>query len=441
MARRWLTCAAIICRVSNRWLLAITLLGTAAHVGAQSPPSESLPAPAGVAAEPALASNTVELTFLEQLALQNHPRIHAAWEDVRSAEGRTIQAGLYRNPQIGTASPQLAGPESQYNVFMSQDIITGGKLRLSAAAASQEIDQARLAAVRARFEVLTEVRRQFYSLLAAQNRVAVLQEMVVIGRKSQEIGQALLRGGEGARTDTLVLDVELSRAEVALQNAETVLATGKRQLAAAIGQPDLTIGILYGDLSAELPRLDIEGLQAGVIASNAQVGIAGLEVQQARILYDRAVVEPSPTFNVMGGYQYQVSPDVHSQGIAQVTMSVPLWDRNQGNIRSAQANLARAHADARRVEVTLAGQAAAALARYRSAVQLVERYTTSILPKSRESLQLTQQLYQRQQIDFLRLLQAQRTLNEVNLGYIDAQEARWTAAAEIANLLQVEQFP
>ena len=51
-------------------------------------------------------------------------------------------------------------------------------------------------------------------------------------------------------------------------------------------------------------------------------------------------------------------------------------------------------------------------------------------------------LFEQGQTDFLRLAAiAQRTLIEADLGYIDAQEARWTSAAEIAGLLQMEQFP
>ena len=41
----------------------------------------------------------------------------------------------------------------------------------------------------------------------------------------------------------------------------------------------------------------------------------------------------------------------------------------------------------------------------------------------------------------IRLLQAQRQWMEVELGYVNAQETRWTAAAEVAGLLQADQFP
>jgi cobalt-zinc-cadmium efflux system outer membrane protein len=432
------------------WLVALAAaaLGPAAVVLAQQPPANLLPPQAPAASPTAPLDKHEELRItparldeLEQLAEQNHPQIVAAWNGIRSAEGKAIQARLYPNPVVGAASPQLAGSESQYNVFFQQDILTGGKLRLSTAAACQEIEQARLSLVRARFDVLTGVRRQFYATLAAQNRAAVLDDLVALAARSHKIGEALLKGGEGTRTDTLLLEVELHKAQVAQQNARTVFETGRRQLAAAIGLPQMPLDSLYGDLSAELPQLSLDEVQQGAATLNAKVGIAELEVHRSRILLDRAIVEPSPTFNLMAGYQYQVSPAVHDQGIMQATMTVPLWDRNQGNIRSAQAQVGRAEAEVRRVQVELAAEAAQAMSRFVAAQQLADKYRQDILPKSRESVDLTQRLYEQGQIDFLRLLSAQRTLSEVNLSYIDAQAIRWDAAAEIANLLQVEEFP
>jgi outer membrane protein TolC len=41
----------------------------------------------------------------------------------------------------------------------------------------------------------------------------------------------------------------------------------------------------------------------------------------------------------------------------------------------------------------------------------------------------------------LRLLQSQRTLLESRVSYVNAQENRWLSAAELAGLLQIEQFP
>lgn len=59
----------------------------------------------------------------------------------------------------------------------------------------------------------------------------------------------------------------------------------------------------------------------------------------------------------------------------------------------------------------------------------------------REVFRVNQSLFERGQTDFLQLLQAQRTLIEADLGYLEAEEARWTSAAIISGLLQQERFP
>jgi cobalt-zinc-cadmium efflux system outer membrane protein len=122
-------------------------------------------------------------------------------------------------------------------------------------------------------------------------------------------------------------------------------------------------------------------------------------------------------------------------------VEVPLFDRNQGNIRAARAEIASARADLRMTELDLATQAAQTVASYRTAQRMVEWYEEFILPKARETVQLTQQLYAQGEVTFLSLLQAQRILTETELAYVEAQADRWTGAVTIADLLQLERFP
>ena len=54
---------------------------------------------------------------------------------------------------------------------------------------------------------------------------------------------------------------------------------------------------------------------------------------------------------------------------------------------------------------------------------------------------MTQLLYSEGELTFLRLLEAQRILTETELSYVQSQGTRWASAAEIASLLQLEDFP
>jgi cobalt-zinc-cadmium efflux system outer membrane protein len=123
-----------------------------------------------------------------------------------------------------------------------------------------------------------------------------------------------------------------------------------------------------------------------------------------------------------------------------VYFTIPVWDRNQGNIRAAGANVRQSVAQLSSVQNDLLRQLAEALARYQSAQITVETYETGILPDARRTLNLVQQGYAAQQLDFLRTLQTQRSLVEANLDYIGALQERLTAASTIAGLLQLSSF-
>jgi len=374
-------------------------------------------------------------------AERSHPRLQSARAAIEAARGKAVQARLYPNPMLAGSSPQIAGSDSQWNGYATQDIVTAGKLRLAQQAALREVQRAEYEFIRARFEVLTGVRGGFYRLLVAQRRMEIFKLLLDIANRSYEIGRQLAEAGEGTRADVLFWSIERDRASVRLLNGGVFIEAGRRELAAAIGLPRADVGLIEADMTARLPDFDLKPLQAAVTARNARPQAALAGVGRAQWALERAVVEPIPDINIMGGYQRQVDFPPQEQGLMQVMVEVPLFDRNQGNIRAARADIAAARADLRTIELDLAAQAAAQLAEYRTAQRLVGWYEQEILPKARETVTLTQTLYGRGEVTFLSLLQAQRILTETELVYVDTQESRWRAAVQIADLLQLEQFP
>jgi cobalt-zinc-cadmium efflux system outer membrane protein len=383
------------------------------------------------------------LDELTEIALANSPQIREAENQAAAARARALQASLYPNPTFGTASPQLAGNQSQYNAYVIQDLVTRNKIGLDTAAASRMAREAELAAVRARFDVLTLVRQRFYTALIAERKVTVLNSMVTIARTSLDISERLLKAEAGTRGDVLLLQIEYSRADAELKNAYTLAAITKRQLAAAVGLMDMPIARVEGDLRHPLPDYDLVALQQAVIARNATAQSAEVEISRTQFVLRRAVVEPFPNLNMLGGIQNQQpgAQAPETQGLYQVQVIVPLWNRNQGNIRAAQSSVGAAVAQLNRVEMELANASAEALGRYITARQLVERFERIVLPSAIELQDISEQLYRQGQIEFLLYLNSQRALITANLDYLSAQSAQWLAAAEVAGLLQSERFP
>ena len=375
------------------------------------------------------------------LAMQNHPRLRVAQAAVEAARGKAVQARLYPNPVIAGFSPQIAGNESQWSGTAAQDLVTAGKLRLAEQAALREVQKAEYELIRARFDVLADVRRTFYGLLVSQRRVEIFNLLLDISKRSYEIGRQLAEAGEGTKADVLFWSIERDRAEVRLLNAGVFIETGRREVAAAVGLPRADVGRIEGDLLRRLPNFDLKTLQDAVVQANAKPRAAEAEIARAQWALERAVVQPIPNINLMGGYQRQVGILAMDQGLVQVMMTVPLFDRNQGNIRAARADIATSRATLRGVELDLATRTAQAVAVYRTSQRLTEWYDEYILPKAKETVQLTQTLYARGEVTFLSLLQAQKILTETELAFVEAQAERWTSAVLIADLLQLEQFP
>jgi cobalt-zinc-cadmium efflux system outer membrane protein len=380
------------------------------------------------------------LDALVSIAESSSPSLRQAAAEVESAQGKARQARLYPNPVANGGAMQLGGRDSQYFAMLSQEIVTKHKLQLDQAAACREVFQAEYRFIKTRFALLTAVREGYYRILAGQKRVAILQQLVGIAQKSESAAQKLQDAGEGTRGDTLLFQIELAKAEVALQNAEVMLDAARRQLAASMGARDLELNHVDGDLRVSLSTFADQVLIDGFVPYNADIMVAEQDVDRNRFLLQRARVEPFPNVTVNAGYMRQLV-EPNNMGILDVSVPLPIWNKNQGNIYSAYANVSRATENVGVVQNDIARQMADGRGRYRAADQLVTRYEEKIIPMAKEGVQVIQQAFDQGQFDFLRLLQAQRALVESQLGYINALETRWMAAAELAGLAQLEAFP
>jgi hypothetical protein len=162
-------------------------------------PPDNMPAESAVELPAAVAHGPSPATLPEfvDLAMRSHPKLRQALAAVEAARGKAVQARLYPNPVIAGFTPQAAGSDSQWSGTVAQDIVTAGKLRLSQQAALREVQKSEYQLIRARFDVLKEVRQSFYALLVSQRRMEIYKLLLDIAKRSYEIGRQLAEAGEG----------------------------------------------------------------------------------------------------------------------------------------------------------------------------------------------------------------------------------------------------
>jgi cobalt-zinc-cadmium efflux system outer membrane protein len=117
------------------------------------------------------------------------------------------------------------------------------------------------------------------------------------------------------------------------------------------------------------------------------------------------------------------------------------FNRNQGNVQAAGAELGKARYEVSRVQNELAGKLAGAHGQFTAAKKRADRYRTSLLPNATKSYELSLLAFKGGQFEYIRVIQAQRTVAEARLEYIRALGDAWRAASEIAGLTLEDDFP
>ena len=190
------------------------------------------------------------LAELEEMAQRCNPTLAQAAARVEAARGRCVQVGLYPNPVAGYIGAEIGneGRAGQQGGFVSQEIVTAGKLRLNRSVAAQEIQQAEWAWQAQRQRVLTDVRRSFYDVLVAQRTVELTEQLVRIGEEGVKSIEALMKAKEVARGDVLQARIEADSAKVLLERARNRYVAAWRNLAAVVGAADMEPRPLAGDV-------------------------------------------------------------------------------------------------------------------------------------------------------------------------------------------------
>jgi outer membrane protein, heavy metal efflux system len=394
---------------------------------------EPIPQPPGEPGQPL----GMTLAELEKMAVQCNPTLIQAAARVQSARGQAIQAGLYPNPVVGYQGSEIGneGRAGQQGGFVGQEIVTAGKLHLNQAVAGQAIRQAECAWATQRFRVLTDVRQGFYEVLVAQHSMELSEQLVRLGDQGVNAADKLMKAGELARVDVLQAKIEADSAKILLAKAKNRHAAAWRSLAAVVGNPAMQPVTLSGNLQEGMVSLSWEETLNRLLACSPQLGAARAGVAHAQAVLSRENAGRIPNIDLQAGVQFDNATSNTIAGF-QVGVPFPVYNRNQGNIYKAQAELTAAQREVERVQLALQQRLATVFEQYTTARQQIEKYNSDILPNAEESLKLVSLGFQKGEFSYLVLLTSQRTYFQTNLAYLDAlRELRAAGAAIEGNLL------
>lgn len=418
------------------------------------PPLPPDPRPA-----PGPEGRPLTLADLHRLARANSPLIVQAKANVESARGQAIQAGLPPNPTVRFEqdTANTSGGPGYLGGGVEQVFKTAGKLQLQRASATMDLQNAELAYRRAQTDLATRVRSGYFSVLVAQENMRIARTLVRFADTTYAIqARRASRPAEVAYPyEPLQLRAQARLARVNYYTVRQHYLSAWKQLAATLGLIGMPPTELAGRLDIPVPVFDYEKILTRVLQRHTDVRTADNTLLRARYNLQLARVTPIPDVDVSMLVQsnYTNLPLINTVWSVQVSMPLPVWDRNQGGIIAAQANLINSREEAHRVRTALTTSLTTAYETYLVNLETLREYRTGIIPdqlRAYESLVtnflslggavplVPPQPGQEAPPVFGDVASAQQILIGYYATYFTALDALWQAVVNVADLLQTD---
>jgi len=373
------------------------------------------------------------LTLAEavQLALQTNPSIRAKQREHEATRAGETTAALRPNPTASYTAEQLgsSGVSPQHTVALSQTIETGGKRsrRIESARAATRVSELELADVRR--QVIAQVRKAFTDVLTAEATVRLASDNL---RNVDELERLnLLRADKGEIAELELLRIQTQRFafERDLADARQAVQAAKIALRQAVGPEalprefDVGGDLAYRDILLDRDRLVQRGLESRADVRATEAGRdkarADVELARANAWWDFAPL-----------VQYQRIGSDNTFGVG-VSIPIRVFDRNQGEIERARAEVERAD-HLRDAAISQArSEVETALTSVLTEREKVRRLGDVYLPRAERVRATVEFAYRRGGLSVLDLLDAQRTYRETALEHVRALGNYWNAVYQL----------
>ena len=376
----------------------------------------------------------VSLAAARRLAFADNPELLARRVDTTIAKASLRQAGSFRfNP---TADVLAANGSNGTEIGVSQEVEVFGQRGARVAARRAGVSRAAWRVADATRITIGDVDRTFYRVISARERSLLADSILALNRRLVTITERQLAAGEISRMDYNLAAIELGRSQSRALSEKNAHRAVSREFGRLLGisarlvvfpvldstqHHPLTQGGVDARADARLlveaaARLDTDSLvssalrnrpdlleqTAAVRESTHEVAIARKEILPNLVL--RAVSEPASVGDgrvLRGG----------------VGVSLPLLNRNRGEIQARRSAAEQAELDRLALEGVIATEVVDAVEAYQTATSAIEVFESSVLPSARQNRVLLESAYREGKVGLPVLLLIRNQLGEAEMDY------------------------
>jgi cobalt-zinc-cadmium efflux system outer membrane protein len=387
-------------------------------------------------------TNQLENLTLEQaieLAERQHPQLAEAHALVAVAAGRAQQSGTLPNPEFIVGAQQLpldrdGSNQREYVAGVAQPIPLGRRLGKAREAELLE----REVRVRGLEVVRRDLRKRVHSAFATalyQEKAFQTQHQITqVAKQVTAITKARVNAGDVAPEDLARIEMELARLQLEVQRCHSLREQALLALAAAIGDFNVNVKSLAGDLALAFELPTLESLVA-TLAEAPELRQADASIRASNARIDLAKAERIPDVKVEVLYHRLESTRENTLDIG-LSLPLPLFDRNQGKLREARAEAAAAEARSRLTENELNLRLRESHAQLTAALATSRAFQTEIMPRAEIMLKATEARYAAGDTSLADVLPIRRDWAAMQLAHLESMRDVMQAWAEVSGYVR-----
>ncbi|MDR2756256.1 MAG: TolC family protein [Planctomycetaceae bacterium] len=373
---------------------------------------------------------------LWEIAQTYNPSLRQKANLITVATGKHLQAGLYPNPMLiyGGDNLSVNGEAGKHGLGISQEIITAKKKKLDRAIASYEVEAARKKYAMECVKLWNDLRIAHIEMLHAILACKVDEFAQNLSRDLLNVALTRQKQGKTQSVDVLQFRTMLNTSDLICKQMENNRLAAWQHLVSIIGTPDLPYQPVRGSLIDHSPTRDWQTTWTQFQQTSPQLALARLKIAQARMSLARE--EADRTSNIYA--TFSLARDIPAEStVPFVGLSVPLkiYNRNQGNILKARAEIAVIQREIERITLLLHKQLSTIFYNHNNACELIQVYETSIIPDSFEALRQIGENYCKEKMNYLELYTQRQAVVNLLIHYIEALKTKSITSILIDGML------
>ncbi|SFH75230.1 MULTISPECIES: TolC family protein [unclassified Pseudomonas] len=366
----------------------------------------------------AAQAQTLTLDSALQTAFANNPDLAAAQWEVDIAQGGRQQAGLIPNPVLSWDAEDTRRNSRTTSIKLSQALELGGKRGARIDVASRAQDAAALTLEQRRNTLRVDVIDNYYGALRAQERLDLAQRSMAVAERGLGVANGRVTAGKASPVEATRAQVQLSEMRLELNRAQVGLTDAYRRLAASTGSAGADFQAVATPSQSTPPLPPLAQLLTR-LEQTTELRLAELNILQNEASVGLEKAQRIPDLDVSIGSQYDASVR-ERVNLVGVSMPIPLFNRNQGNVLAATRRADQARDLRNATELRLRTETRQALDLWQTANTEVRAFNQQILPAAQSAVDSATRGFEMGKFSYLDVLDAQRTLIAARTQYLTA---------------------